>query len=272
MQKIESKKILDEFKHLKTHSRNDKESIEQLCNKTLANFSVFSSIHPDKLTGLARALVDCKVPLSHQLFSRTLSKLAERCSVLNVDKLYYLSAILKWSYYDTARNENRDILEKLLPMIFQVKHVERINFENVDEVLAALKFVLEESYPERFTKRTINGIISSLRFHGENLDRDTAIRTIATITNSTFKSPSVDALLKNAVKSMEKVQLTLKDVNILITNLTENRYPASFYETSLFDKCINIFIEQEKDTNRLISTLTDLLQIVSLTQINMKIR
>lgn len=218
-----------------------------LCESTKNNLASNCNLSSTNLVAILRIVQQLGLPAEHDLTQSILRVILQQVFALTLHDIFTLEKLLRGADEKKTSNELHEKLLLVLPMVYQVNYMDRINYEDVDELCATLQFMANNF--ERLSRRAISGVVTSLRMSGAQIKPKQAIQIIAALSNLKYINAHIEPLLKKCVHVMVDASLAPKDIFLLLNFLNRSKLSVDRCDKQFLEKCVQKLIEEDCDVS-----------------------
>lgn len=216
-----------------------------LCESAKYTLASNRNLSSTNLISMLRIVQQLGLPTDHYLTQSILSAILQQVFALTLHDIFTLEKLLRGTDDKLPSNELHGKLLLVLPMVYQLIFMDRINYENVDELCATLHFMANNF--ERLSRRAIPGVVTSLRMSGAHIKPKQAIQIIAALSNLKYVNAHIEPLLKKCVHLAADAHLSPKEIFLLLNFLNKSKLSVDCCDEQFFEKCVQTLILDDCD-------------------------
>lgn len=206
--------------------------------------ALYTPSSPD-LVAILKTVQQFGLPVEHDLTQSILRAILHQVSTLRVDDIFTLDRLIRRAYDKDAPNALHVKLLLILPMVYQVNHLDRIDYENIDELCTALKYISCNS--GRLSRRAVSGVVTSLRITDANIRQEHAIQIIASLARLKLVDSHIEPLLKKCIEIVADAPLTPNEIDILLDSLSQFNITLDGFDERFGENCVQRLIQEDCD-------------------------
>lgn len=213
-----------------------------LCESTKQTLAANCNLSSTDVVAILRIVQQLGLPVDHYLTRSILSVILQQVFALTLHDVFTLEKLLRGVDDKLPSNEMRKLL-LILPMVYQVNYMDRINYDDVDELCATLDFMANNF--ERLSRRAISGVVTSLRISGAHIKPQHAIQIITALTNLKYINAHIEPLLRKCVDVASNAKLAPKEIFCLLAFLNQSKLSVDRCDQQFLKKCVQRLIQED---------------------------
>lgn len=251
---LSSKDISGIFYDLqRTHAQNPCElkAIENhrnfsiLCESTKENLASVQTKSSTNLVAILKTVQGLGMSVKHDLTQSILCAILHQVSALTLDDIFTLDQLVRESYNKRRPNALHLKLQLILPMVYQINYLDRLDYEDVNKLCSSLNFIANNF--ERISRRSVSSVVTSLRMSGSNITQKHAIRIMSSLSKLKYINAHIEPLLKKCIQVVSDASLAPDEIKTLLICLNQFDISKDRFNEEFWEKCVSRVIQDDCD-------------------------